>query len=382
MRVLWVIPGIDATSGGPSTTAVNAVLAEARSGIDVTFAFTATETGTEALRPTLDLMRAEGVTVLIFPRVADTGWACAWGISFPIFRWLARNVRRFDVLNIQYVWSATTLVGSVSAKLSGVPAILTAHESLTSYDIDFTSGSQVKRRAKLMLRAIVLRCITIVAFNSELERSDSDVPTDAETAVIAHAVIEAIEPKGRDGTEGDQFVLGYLGRLHPKKNVEMVIEALAMLDDRFRVIVGGSGSQEYEEELRELAERSGVSSRVDWRGQISRTGRNDYLRELRLLLMPSQYESFGMVAAESMAVGVPVITSRNVGITTIIEEFGAGCVMPDLSASALSEAVERLASDPERLDAMREAGLVAVEQALTFESYSKNVSELYSRVTS
>lgn len=381
MRVLWVIPGIDATAGGPSTTAVNAVLAEARSGIEVTFAFTASDSGARALRPTLDLLQAEGVRTMLFPRTTDKEWAGAWGISFAMFRWLARNTKRYDVVNIQYIWSATTLVGSLSAKLNGVPVVLTAHESLTNYDIDFTSQSRAKRRAKLMMRAIVLRCVNLVAFNSDLERSDSYVPPGTETTVIAHAVIEASELAKRTMVKSDHFILGYLGRLHPKKNVEMIIEAVATLDERFRLIVGGSGDPEYEEQLHALADTSGIGSRVEWRGQISGKGRNDYLRELHLLLMPSQYESFGMVAAESMAVGVPVVTSPNVGITTIIEDFKAGYVMPDLSAQALSEAVEQLALDPELLERMSDAGLTAVERTLTFESYSMNVSKLYSRVT-
>jgi len=379
-RVLWVIPGIDPEAGGPSTTAVNAVIAESRAGINVTLAFTATRAGEDLLISTLDRLQDEGVTVMVFPRLADTYWAGAWGVSLALFRWVAANTGQFDVVNIQYVWSASTLVSSVSARLKGVPALLSPHESLTSYDIDYTSGSRIKRQAKLLLRSIVLRCVDTVIFNSELERKDSQVPSRLVTEIVPHAVVETTERSGRIKVDERNFVLGFLGRLHPKKNVDLVISALGMLDDRFRVIIAGSGSPDYEQRLKTLADDAGVGCRVEWRGQVAHEQRNDYLREVELLVMPSQYESFGMVAAESMAVGVPVVITPHAGITSIVKDFKAGYVLPEVTAIAISEAVDALSRDPELLCEMTEAGFAAVDEKLTFESYSRNIGELYSSV--
>lgn len=375
-----MIPGIDAEAGGPSTTAVNAVIAESQAGIDVTLVFTATRAGEDLLRSTLDRLRGEGVTVMVFPRLADTYWAGAWGVSLALFRWVVAHTGEFDVVNIQYVWAASTLISSVAAKLRGVPSVLSPHESLTSYDIDYTSGSRFKRRAKLLLRSIVLRCVDVVIFNSELERKDSLVPRALATEVIPHAVIEASERASPKKTEAAHFVFGFLGRLHPKKNVELIISALALLDNRFRAVVAGSGSPIYEQYLRELAEQAGVHSRIDWRGQIDRESRSEYLGELRVLVMPSNYESFGMVAAESMAVGVPVVVSPNAGIVSIVEGFGAGYVLPEITAVAIRDAIYELSCEPDRLEQMASRGLEAVDQNLTFDSYSKNITNLYSRL--
>ena len=150
--------------------------------------------------------------------------------------------------------------------------------------------------------------------------------------------------------------------------MELIISALALLDNRFRAVVAGSGSPIYEQYLRELAEQAGVHSRIDWRGQIDRESRSEYLGELRVLVMPSNYESFGMVAAESMAVGVPVVVSPNAGIVSIVEGFGAGYVLSEITAVAIRDAIYELSCEPDRIEQMDSRGLEAVDHNLTFDS--------------
>jgi glycosyltransferase involved in cell wall biosynthesis len=313
-RVLWVIPRIDPSAGGPSSTAVNAVLAEAERGMDVTIVFTESSESRSSTSQAMDRMAEAGVNVLSFPARSSNGLAAAWGLNLRMLAWILRNVGNFDVIHLQYVWAATTLIGSLGGRLRSVPVVLTPHESLTSFDIDITSGSQLKRRLKLLLRPVILTNVDVIAFSSELERSDSST-LGRPNVVVYHAVCESPRPTALPEPSGPDLVMGFLGRLHPKKNLDVLIGSVSLLGSgRYRLIVAGGGPKAYESELKQRAVKLGVEDRIEWKGQISHDEREGFFGELHLLLMPSEYECFGMVAAEAMATGVPPVVSGNTGI--------------------------------------------------------------------
>ncbi|MCB8914439.1 MAG: glycosyltransferase [Thermoleophilales bacterium] len=379
--MLWVIPSIDPGMGGPSTTAVNSITADARAGINVTLAFTATQEGLQQLKPVLDDLLSDGVEILAFPRASERHWAGVWGVSFPLLRWLSSHVREFDLVSLQYIWAATSLVGSVAAKLKGIPSTLTPHESLTSFDIDVTSGRQSKRLAKLALRAVVLRCVDLVQFNSEMERRDSKVLDRNQTEIVNFPVIEEVpEPSLRTRSEDPQFRVGFLGRLHPKKNVDLLVEALSRLDDHFELVIAGSGDSDQTEALKELAKELGVGHRVDWLGHVDRAQRSRFFADIDLLAMPSRYESFGMVAAEAMAEGVPVISTPNAGVSEIIRAFNAGVVLDEVSPDLLANAIAELDEDRDLLSSFASRGQIAVRDRLTYSSYGIKIRSVYASI--
>lgn len=378
LNVLWVIPTIDASFGGPSTTTVNSVLAEAQSGINVTLAFTATAQGKEELRSTLEELRMNGVELQIFSRASGRKWAGAWGISLGIFRWLLKNVRRYDVVNIQYIWAATSLLASIAARFAATPSILTPHESLTAYDIDITSGSYLKRIAKLVLREVVLRSVNVVQFNSALEESDSEVRGSPRVVTNSFPVVEkAGEARPVRNSPAETFEVGFIGRLHPKKNVGVCIRAMGSVDEHFRLQVAGRGEAEDEYRMLDLVNELEVQERVTWHGHVPRHERTRFFSGIDVLAMPSTYESFGMVAAEAMAEGVPVISTPSAGVADVIREFRAGIILSDISPTDLAAALRCVQRDPELLSRMSNGGVQAARTHFTFSSYAHNMHTLY-----
>jgi glycosyltransferase involved in cell wall biosynthesis len=294
--------------------------------------------------------------------------------------WILRNVGNFDVIHLQYVWAATTLIGSLGGRLRSVPVVLTPHESLTSFDIDITSGSQLKRRLKLLLRSVILTNVDVIAFSSELERSDSST-LGRPNVVVYHAVCESPRPTALPEPSGPDLVMGFLGRLHPKKNLEVLIDSISLLGSgRSRLIVAGGGPKAYESELKQRAVKLGVEDRIEWRGQISHDEREGFFGELHLLLMPSEYECFGMVAAEAMATGVPPVVSGNSGIANLISKFDAGSVLENVSDESLAREIEAPASRSDRTS-IRQNAILAVKQELTFGAYARQTAQLYESIS-
>ena len=296
-----------------------------------------------------------------------------WGISAQLTIWAARNIRRFDVVHVHYVWTLSTVVGVFLGAVTRRPVVLTAHESLTRYDIDTASGSGLKRRLKLGLRRILIRHVDVVVCASPLERQDSLDPGES-GVVIYHPVVEAPLAVARPEPPEPPFVIGYLGRLHPKKNVEIALRAVARLPTT-RLVLCGDGDPTYREHLHALADRLGVSDRIVWRGHVDATGRDALFSECHVTVMPSAYECFGMAAAEAMAAGVPVIVSKTTGLAEVVSEFSAGGVVETGDADDLASCLRTMMASSR--SPLRSNAAAAAENRLSFDAYGEAIAATY-----
>jgi glycosyltransferase involved in cell wall biosynthesis len=108
--------------------------------------------------------------------------------------------------------------------------------------------------------------------------------------------------------------LGYLGRLDPKKGIPRLLGACALLPGlgltRFELTIAGGGEPAYEEFLHAQRRTLGLAQEVRFTGELPDAAKADFFAQLDLLVMPSHTENFGIVAAEALAHGVPVIASR------------------------------------------------------------------------
>lgn len=107
-------------------------------------------------------------------------------------------------------------------------------------------------------------------------------------------------------------------------------------------------------EYRDLVAELGLGERVPWQGFVN--DRNVFLASLDVLIMPSECEGFGMVAAEAMAHGVPVIVPRQSGIAPLVEQSGGGIVVERPDPERIHEALGVLAGDPRTPGASRSQG--------------------------
>jgi len=146
------------------------------------------------------------------------------------------------------------------------------------------------------------------------------------------------------GLEPDEPVLLYVGRFAPLKGIDRLLEATAHLKrsrDLRLMIVGGDGEQTPESrELTSQSRRCGILDRVTFAGRVDHEDMPLYYSAADVLALPSHYESFGLVALESLACGTPVVTTQVGAMERIIRQDETGRVVQDASPAALAEAVE------------------------------------------
>ncbi len=102
------------------------------------------------------------------------------------------------------------------------------------------------------------------------------------------------------------LTVGYIGRLHPRKQVENILRAISLIPEiGIRVLIIGSGDQRYTNFLKAEALRLGVSDKVEFRDFLAGDSKWHAIRQCDVTVLPSDMENFGMTVAESLLSGVP-----------------------------------------------------------------------------
>jgi glycosyltransferase involved in cell wall biosynthesis len=260
--------------------------------------------------------------------------------------------------------------------MAGKPIVVTAHESLTTFDID-GSRSASRRRQKLFLKSLYMRYTTLFVLTSELEARHSLPPWVRQRTVHCPVVdgegaVPVVRPRG----EGPGLRVGFLARIDPKKNLDLLIDAMAQLPDHVRLVIAGDGPADLAKSLRRRADRLGVSDRLEWLGFVEPGDRTRLLENLDLLAMPSAFESFGLSAAEAMLHGVPVLVSDRTGIAEVIGRHGGGRIT-EAAVPAIATAISELDADRGALGGMGACGQMAVREELNYARIGQSLYDAY-----
>jgi glycosyltransferase involved in cell wall biosynthesis len=160
-------------------------------------------------------------------------------------------------------------------------------------------------------------------------------------------------------------ILLFLGRIHPKKGCDLLLEAFAAVahtDPALRLVFAGPDRTGWQPRLEARALELGVADRVTWAGMLSGDAKWGAFRAADAFALTSHQENFGVAVAEALACGVPVLISDKVNIWREIEAYSAGIVAPDDLAGAQSLLRRWTKLPAEVADHMRSNALACFER--------------------
>lgn len=338
MNILHVIPGLTHERGGPSAVIEALARHQVAAGHRVTV-LTTDQGARTGERPTeLDpAVQLERVTVSGPNRLAYA----------PRFGEVARtHFRACDVVHIHSIFTHPVHVALREATRTGVPTVLRPCGQLHRYSLH---RSRWLKRAYLMVWGhLVCRACSAWHYTSECERMESWPWREH-----AHFVIpNGIEPaeyemdwsEARDVIRttwpiiGDSPFVLFLGRLHPKKRLDILLEAFAQGAPRdFRLVVAGPDECGLWQTLaRRYIRDATIMSRVVRVQTVAGRQKVALLTGASLFALPSEHENFGIAALEALAVGTPVLLSPHVDLAAAVRDAGLGDTAP-LGAGAWSE---------------------------------------------
>lgn len=193
------------------------------------------------------------------------------------------------------------------------------------------------------------------------------------------------------GVKDESCMLLYVGRIEPLKGLDTLLKAIAVLRQQniyvCLTIIGGDASLPLEEQseemkrIRALCHQEGLDDLVTFLGKRGQDTLPYYYSAAQAVVVPSHYESFGMVALEAMACGAPVVASQVGGLAYLVQDGVTGFTVPADDPQALAEKLMLILRDRHL---RRRLGQQAVKaaQAYAWENIARKVFELYQLVLS
>ena len=257
--------------------------------------------------------------------------------------WLKANRDRFDVAIAHGIWNFASVGTWLGWRDGRMPYLVFTHGMLDPY---FGAAQPWKWRAKQLfwwaLEGRVLRDAAAVLFTTEEERrlaaqafgeryrprvvayGTADIAGDAAAQVAAfRRQVPAL---------ADRRFLLVLGRRHPTMGCVLLLRAFAAVasaDPELDLVIAGPDETGWRPKLEGLAAEFGIASRVHFPGPLAGDEKWGAFRACEAFVLPSHQENFGIVVAEAMAAGKPVLITDKVNIWREVEGSGAGLVAPD-----------------------------------------------------
>ncbi|MBI3223904.1 MAG: glycosyltransferase [Mycolicibacterium cosmeticum] len=267
-----------------------------------------------------------------------------YGYTRCLRTWLRQHATDFDAVAVHGVWQYQSQAVRAECLRIGVPYFLFTHGALDPWFEERYPGKHVKKTLYWRLfEHRTLRDAEAVLFTCDEEK------TLARTAFLPFAATEAIarlgidDPPGEPAAQSEAFLAAYphlrdrrvvlfLGRLHPKKGCDMLIEGFARtchLDDTLHLVMAGPDEAGTEAPLRALADDLRIGDRITWTGMVNGDVKWGAYRFADVFALPSHSENFGIAIAEALACERPVLISDKVNIWREVQSSGAGLVEPD-----------------------------------------------------
>ncbi|RMF00740.1 MAG: glycosyltransferase family 1 protein [Chloroflexi bacterium] len=290
---------------------------------------------------------------------------------------------RYDLIHAHY-WLSGVVAGKLRAAWGPIPIVQMYHTLGHMKNQIAQSPAELAAPVRLMGEAHAARVADILVAATPAEESQLVELYGADPAkieVIPPGVdlsrFEPIRPcvaRRRLGLPANKRLVLFVGRIEPLKGVDSLLQATAILKERqpdlmtgVRVgIIGGNPAAPDAElaRLQTLHAQLQLDSTAEFLGAKDQSLLPDYYAAADLVVMPSRYESFGMVALEAMAVGTPVIASRVGGLAHLVQNGQTGYLTPPNCPQALAERMWQVLSDA---DLRARLGQQAREHARRFE---------------
>jgi glycosyltransferase involved in cell wall biosynthesis len=267
-----------------------------------------------------------------------------YGYAPRLVGWLKDNAHRYDAVVVNGIWQYHSLCTWRALHGTATPYFVFTHGMLDPW---FNREYPLKHLKKLMYwpwaEYRVLRDARAVLFTSEEEKRlarQSFGLYRANEWVVNYGVPEATgDPEAQREAflrafpqlRGKRFLL-FLGRIHPKKGCDLLIEALAAvrpMDPALLLVMAGPDQVGMRANLTQLADRHGIADAVIWTDMLRGDVKTGALRAAEAFVLPSHQENFGLAVAESLACGTPVLISNKVNIWREVVQDHAGLAAED-----------------------------------------------------
>ncbi len=308
----------------------------------------------------------------------------AWSVIRRIRQELSQSI---DIIHAQWVIPSGFLA-CVASWRTGIPVVATAHgrDVCLSPDADYTVPQRPYTR---WLLQFTLRRLDALAANSVYTQNhaiDRGMSTAKVTVVYNGTNTALFKPDTvplplKEQLDAD-FVLLTVRKFYHRKGLQDVIEAMPQVlreCPRACFVIIGYGPTE--KQLKQLTASLNLEQNVRFIGRLPNEELPPYYAAADAFIIPSHEEAFGVVAAEAMAMGKPLISTAVGGLKEVVDDKVA-VVVPAADPDSIARAIVTLYQSPQRRERMGRAGLAKVREIFNWDRAATQYIELYEKVLS
>lgn len=334
---------------------------------------------TDAAGPKLDERLKTGGQTIRLAEGYDVHYArriAGHSISPGLLARLPRAVWRADVVHLTATYNFPTLFTLLIARILGKPVVWSPRGALQATS-EWRDAPNVRLKHAFERLAQLFRPRRTVLLVTA--RQEGQASTERLAGIDVRIVPNGVDipdsvkeySAARRGTR-----LIFLGRLHIKKGIEQLIDAMRTLPETFELDIYGDGEIAYVDGLRQKA--ADLGRRVRFRGVVTGANKTAAFQKADIFVLPSHSENFGIAVAESLAAGTPVITSTNTPWEEINTVDCGRCI--NMGTTALDKTIRELAR--EDLKRMGAAGRDWMQRAFSNAALSSRVWHIYASLIS
>lgn len=242
-------------------------------------------------------------------------------LSLDLLSYLWNNGNSFEIIHIQSWWNLVAIFSALICKIRGWKYIISPRGMLSPYTYE---ASVVKKIIHACIGNFLLKSAKIHLTSIDEQNKVLKLNSDYKTFVVPNFITTSIPAIEKNHNE--IFSLLFLGRIHPKKGLELLLRALRNVNFNFVLNIVGDGEHSYIQSLKELAVKYNLSNNINWLGAKHDIEKYKIFAHSDLMVLPSQDENFANSVLESLLMGTPVLLSSNVGLSTFVLEHKLGWV--------------------------------------------------------
>lgn len=361
MKLVHVVPHIDQEAAGPSYSVPRLCQSLAACGHTV-------ELTCLAARGAID-----GVALDLHPQWPVLG---RFAISSSLANALRRKARVVDVVHNHSLWSMVNVAAGWVVPGSHAKLVTSPRGTLSAYALGRSRG--VKALLWPLQRRALARADMLHA-TSEVELVEIRAQGFTAPVVVLPNGIDLPDLSQAGATrQGESRTLLYLGRIHPIKGLDRLLQAWAQVQaqhPQWRLVVAGRGEPAHVQEVNAMAETLAVQ-RVEFAGPLYGAAKTQAYLDADLFVLPTHSENFGMVVAEALAHGCPSVVSQGAPWSGLQTE-GCGWWVSNSVASLVQTLDMAMQLPPDELQSMGLRGRAWMERDFGWSAIGQKMDSAY-----
>lgn len=331
--------------------------------------FTTTANGKIELEVTPGMeVDVNGVKVKYFRRITKD----PTHVSPALWVHLLKHCREYDVVHIHTWWNFLVVIAAWICHLEHKRIIISPRGMLSRYIFTSTNVRSKKWLHRVIGRKALQKSVFHATAQSEFEECTQLIKGWKGFLLPNILMLPTCEIRKQVNST---FTLIFLSRVHPKKGLELLFDAMKDLPFDIKLKIAGSGEESYVDVLKKHIHHLGLTEKVDWLGWKDRNEKFQELMQSDAFVLTSYNENFANVVIEALHVGTPVLISEQIGLAPFVSENNLGWVT-SLDVKSIRDGIIEAHNDNAKREMVNKNGRWIIEsffsQSMLIRQYVDN----------